>query len=259
MCFLYYALARNEERNMLRAYGESYWAYLRKTSAFIPGDRRFLGLSAPGPITVSGFLRGLAVWSGALVVAFAAGIGMSAFTITHRGLPVVEKDGMVALERRVVFEDRLSRSECILEFFGKNRLGEQLRRRENVRERLETSLALLAVDERVRRSLSGINEPYVVAAVPINPERTLFEKEQKVQHHPGRYLSRIYLAVLAGEDFARADGSDLFNGYLIDKERKMLLSVLVDPEERRIIQVTRVGFSEIFVDFYDRLLDKETF
>lgn len=259
MCFLYYALARNEERNMLRAYGDTYRSYLRSTSAFIPGDRYFLGLSEPGPVTVSGFFKGAALWVGALIVAFGAGIGMSAFTITHRGLPTVERNGIVALERRVVFEDRLSKSECILEFFGKHRLGEQLRRQENVREFLETSLDLLVADKQVHRSLSDVRGPFVIAAVPINPERVLFEMERKVKARPGRYLYRIYLAILGGADFTDDNVSDVFNGYLIDKERRMLLSTLVDPEERRVVQVVRVRFTEGFIDFFDRLLDKETF
>ena len=259
MCFLYYALARNEERNMLRAHGDSYRTYLARTSAFVPGDRRCIGLSEPGPITVSGMLKGIVLWVGALILAFMAGVGISAYTITHRDLPTFMSNGFVAFERRVVYKDNLSRSEHIIEFFGKRRLGAQLRREENVREMLEASLDLLAEDDRIQRNLNNLQEPFIVAAVPLNPERSLFKKERRVADKKHRHLYRIYLIVLAGDGDKSESGKTVFNGYLVDKEKKLLFSALVNPVEKRLLQVVRLEFSERFVDWFDRLLDKETF
>ncbi|MFP4055616.1 MAG: methyltransferase family protein [Candidatus Brocadiia bacterium] len=68
MMFLYYYLAKSEERTCLRLFGEAYQRYRQRTSFIFPGDRRLRPLRAklgpprlPAPLRVGGaFLLGLA-------------------------------------------------------------------------------------------------------------------------------------------------------------------------------------------------------
>ncbi|MBM3891439.1 MAG: isoprenylcysteine carboxylmethyltransferase family protein, partial [Verrucomicrobia bacterium] len=61
MMFLYYYLARSEERNCLRLFGEAYERYRQRTSFILPGDRllrplgtRVARLALPVPVRVAG-------------------------------------------------------------------------------------------------------------------------------------------------------------------------------------------------------------
>jgi len=49
MMFLYYYLAKSEERNCIRLFGEAYERYRKRTSFIIPGDRHLRGLAAKLP------------------------------------------------------------------------------------------------------------------------------------------------------------------------------------------------------------------
>jgi len=259
MCFLYYGLARIEERAMIQSHGDTYRSYWNATSAFIPGDRHLLRLSEPGPMTLRGFLAGLGTWIVAMILVFALGFAASAYTITHRGLPTVEKHGMIALERRVFFKDLYSESEFIHEFFGKRILQERLRRKEHVRENVGLCLGLLSMDERVQSQLDRIESPFTVIALPINPRGSQFPIEQRPEKDSGARLYRIYLAAAADSDNGPLPNESAFNGYLRDKKKKLLLSTLVNPQKRTVLQAVSVPFSKGFVDMFDRLMDKETF
>jgi protein-S-isoprenylcysteine O-methyltransferase Ste14 len=68
MLFLYYHLARSEERSCLRLFGQEYERYRERTSFIIPGDRLLRPLRArlprvclPAPLRVAGALAGTMV------------------------------------------------------------------------------------------------------------------------------------------------------------------------------------------------------
>ena len=85
--FLYYLLAKDEERRMLRRYGESYQAYLERTGMFLP---RLRGrIAAARPLTSwkpPSFLVHLIGGSAAV------GFGLRAYTVAH--LPLETTDGV---------------------------------------------------------------------------------------------------------------------------------------------------------------------
>ncbi len=88
MMLLYYLLALDEERRMLKAYPETYQAYREKTGMFLPRtiERRVLPGTAAGK--VAGFVL---VWALVLGGAFA----LRAYTVNH--LPVWIDGNFVAL------------------------------------------------------------------------------------------------------------------------------------------------------------------
>ena len=87
MLFLYYLLAKDEERRMLRHYGEAYQQYLVHTGMFIP---RVSKRPAPvRPLTMqTAFLVLAASISGAAIVGF----GLRAYTVAH--LPLEHMSGI---------------------------------------------------------------------------------------------------------------------------------------------------------------------
>jgi protein-S-isoprenylcysteine O-methyltransferase Ste14 len=258
MCFLYYALARSEERVMTEAHGESYLSYMKTTSAFVPGDSRLFHLPVPRRATLARTMTWMGVWLVALSIVFGVAFATSAYWITHRPLPLVTVDRMVGLERLMYPPGRRTK-DVVLEFLGGRRNMARLRREEQSRERLQRCLELLDADRRLDRLLLGAEDPYVVAAVPNHPGRTFFRQEW--QHHgdPGTGVYRVYLAAVAAADGSALPPEGVFNGYLKGKQQKLLVSSLVDPTKGRVLQVVAVPFEKEFLDFWDRLLDKTTF
>jgi len=88
MLFLYYLLARDEERRMLARFGESYKAYRKQTGMFFPrlSDRRAQRPATSQPLTLG---RGLAIFVALLAVSVGAGFVARAYTVRHLPLEVV--------------------------------------------------------------------------------------------------------------------------------------------------------------------------
>jgi protein-S-isoprenylcysteine O-methyltransferase Ste14 len=83
MLFLYRMLARSEEENCLRKYGESYHAYLERTGRFLPKawTRWF-----PAVLPQSGGLRvlaGLVLYAALVVGAVVVGNGLRSYSVAH--------------------------------------------------------------------------------------------------------------------------------------------------------------------------------
>lgn len=87
MLFLYYLLARDEERRMLNRFGDSYRAYMERTGMFLP---RFVrrGRSRQ-PLTVG---KAAGVLLVLLVVCVGSGFLLRAYTVRH--LPVTQVTGV---------------------------------------------------------------------------------------------------------------------------------------------------------------------
>ncbi len=88
MVLLYFILARDEEKRMLRAHGESYRVYMEKTGMFLPRslERLVLPASTAGRFLVWLVLAGLALGSA---------FGLRFYTIHH--LTMWERDNVAAL------------------------------------------------------------------------------------------------------------------------------------------------------------------
>ncbi|MCU0611820.1 MAG: hypothetical protein MUE60_08540, partial [Candidatus Eisenbacteria bacterium] len=196
MCFLYYALARAEERLMLGSCGEGYRSYLESTSAFFPGDRRFLRIPPPGPPTWRGAAGGLARWAFAMVLAFAVAVGISAVTIMNRRVSLVEEQGITALDRLAQHRGAARPGDTVREFFGRDALERSARSRLRTRERLSASLGLLAADPRLRDMLTAVPPPATILAIPVEPERALFEGEAACGEDSRDFL-RVYIAAVS--------------------------------------------------------------
>jgi protein-S-isoprenylcysteine O-methyltransferase Ste14 len=83
MLFLYYLLAKDEERRMLARYGDSYRTYMTRTGMFLPGAAEALwqaGARAERPVTAA---RGMAILVVLLGVVLGAGFALRAYTV-HR-------------------------------------------------------------------------------------------------------------------------------------------------------------------------------
>ncbi len=95
MLFLYYLLATDEERRMLRRHGEGYRAYMSRTGMFLPrlGDARPVPADAAPPRVGVG--RALGALVVLLVALVGVGFGLRAYTIRH--LPLASLDGADAL------------------------------------------------------------------------------------------------------------------------------------------------------------------
>jgi protein-S-isoprenylcysteine O-methyltransferase Ste14 len=83
MLFLYYVLAKDEERRMLARFGDSYREYMERTGRFLPRAVEGLwrgGERAEGPLTAA---KGMAILLVLLGVILGAGFALRAYTVDH--------------------------------------------------------------------------------------------------------------------------------------------------------------------------------
>jgi protein-S-isoprenylcysteine O-methyltransferase Ste14 len=88
MLFLYYLLARDEERRMLARYGEDYRAFMERTGMFFPrlSRRQRPRHDSSRPLTAA---SGLAILVALLVITVGAGFVARAYTVRHLPLEAV--------------------------------------------------------------------------------------------------------------------------------------------------------------------------
>ncbi|HEV2247308.1 MAG TPA: isoprenylcysteine carboxylmethyltransferase family protein [Terriglobia bacterium] len=95
MLFLYYLLARDEERRMAGRFGESYRAYLERTGMFVPRSvERLLGRRG-GPRPALTPVRAIGILLGLLVVCAGGGFALRAYTVRY--LPLAQVSGVDTL------------------------------------------------------------------------------------------------------------------------------------------------------------------
>lgn len=90
--FLYYLLAKDEERRMLARYGDGYGAYLERTGMFLPKFVERLLCKGEKPTRPLSFIRGAAIFLGTLVAVIGGGFILRAYTVRH--LPLAQVDGV---------------------------------------------------------------------------------------------------------------------------------------------------------------------
>jgi hypothetical protein len=96
MLFLYYLLARDEERRMIARYGDDYSAFMGRTGMFFP---RLSGNRAPRPESPRplGAGRGLAILVALLVISVGSGFVARAYTVRHLPLEIVGPVDVIAI------------------------------------------------------------------------------------------------------------------------------------------------------------------
>jgi len=94
MLFLYYLLARDEERRMLSQFGDDYRTYLERTGMFLPrAVERLLGRRGERPpLTVP---KAVGILLALLVVCLGSGFLLRAYTVRH--LPLAQISGIDVL------------------------------------------------------------------------------------------------------------------------------------------------------------------
>jgi len=93
MLFLYYLLARDEERRMLHRFGESYQGYMDRTGMFVPRwvEKWLLGEEAGGRPLLT-LPRAFCTLLGLLVVCVGGGFILRGYTVRH--LPLAQVSGV---------------------------------------------------------------------------------------------------------------------------------------------------------------------
>ncbi|MGO8990880.1 MAG: methyltransferase family protein [bacterium] len=92
MLFLYYLLAKDEERRMTNRFGESYISYMNRTGMFFPRfiEKVFTGSSKPQQRL--GLRKAIVIFLVLLVITVGSGFILRAYTVHH--LPLEQVNGM---------------------------------------------------------------------------------------------------------------------------------------------------------------------
>ena len=97
MLFLYYLLAKDEERRMLARYGDSYREYLKRTGMFLPRALEALWRAderVERPVTAA---KGLAIVLALLGVFLGIGFALRAYTVRHLPLQTEEDIDLIGI------------------------------------------------------------------------------------------------------------------------------------------------------------------
>jgi len=124
MLFLYYVLAKDEERRMFNRYGDSYGALVDRTGMFLPRrvERLLPGLAPAGVLPGPGTL--VAILCLFLVVTVGSGFALRTYTLRH--LPLVSVDGVDVIA--ITEEDVEAMPEILTSVFQAPKVAERLTR-----------------------------------------------------------------------------------------------------------------------------------
>ncbi len=99
MLFLYYLLAKDEERRMINRFGESYIAYMNRTGMFLPHfiERAFIGNPMPQQRLSIG--KAIVIFLVLLVVIVGSGFILRAYTVHHLPLEQVNRVDVITITK----------------------------------------------------------------------------------------------------------------------------------------------------------------
>jgi protein-S-isoprenylcysteine O-methyltransferase Ste14 len=99
MLFLYYLLAKDEERRMMNRFGESYIAYINRTGMFLPHfiERTLIGSSKPQQRV--GFGKAFVIFLVLLIVIVGSGFVLRAYTVHHLPLEQVSRVDVITITK----------------------------------------------------------------------------------------------------------------------------------------------------------------
>lgn len=109
MLFLYYLLAKDEERRMTSRFGEGYISYMNRTGMFFP---RFIGkalIESSKPEQHLGFGKAILIFAVLLVIVMGGGFILRAYTVHH--LPLKQINGVDVI---AIMKEDLSGAEQLL-------------------------------------------------------------------------------------------------------------------------------------------------
>jgi hypothetical protein len=109
MLFLYYLLAKDEERRMISRFGKSYIAYMNRTGMFLPHfiERAFTGNPKPQQRLSIG--KAIVIFLVLLVITVGSGFLLRAYTVHH--LPLEQVSGIDVI---AITKEDLTRAEQLL-------------------------------------------------------------------------------------------------------------------------------------------------
>ena len=99
MLFLYYLLAKDEERRMINRFGQSYIAYMNRTGMFLPHfiERALIGSSKSRQRL--GFGKAFVIFLVLLIVIVGSGFVLRAYTVHHLPLEQVNGVGVITITK----------------------------------------------------------------------------------------------------------------------------------------------------------------
>jgi protein-S-isoprenylcysteine O-methyltransferase Ste14 len=99
MLFLYYLLAKDEERRMINRFGESYIAYMNRTGMFLPHfiERAFTGNPKPQQRLSIG--KAIAIFLVLLVMTVGSGFILRAYTVHHLPVEQVNRVDVITITK----------------------------------------------------------------------------------------------------------------------------------------------------------------
>ena len=99
MLFLYYLLAKDEERRMIDRFGEGYIAYMNRTGMFLPHfiERALIG--NPKPQQRMGIGKAAVIFAVLLVVIVGSGFILRAYTVHHLPLEQVNRVDVITITK----------------------------------------------------------------------------------------------------------------------------------------------------------------
>ncbi len=99
MLFLYYLLAKDEERRMINRFGESYIAYINRTGMFLPHfiERALIGSSKPQQRL--GLGKAIVIFLVLLVITVGSGFILRAYTVHHLPLEQINRVDVITITK----------------------------------------------------------------------------------------------------------------------------------------------------------------
>jgi protein-S-isoprenylcysteine O-methyltransferase Ste14 len=113
MLFLYYLLAKDEERRMINRFGESYIAYMSRTGMFLPHFIEKLLIGSPKPQQRLSIAKAVVIFLVLLVVIVGSGFISRAYTVHHLPLEQVNHVDVITITR----EDLIAAKELLPSVF----------------------------------------------------------------------------------------------------------------------------------------------
>ena len=99
MLFLYYLLAKDEERRMTNRFGESYLSYVNRTGMFFPLFIEKVLIGSSMPQQRLGFGKAILIFAVLLAVVVGSGFILRAYTVRHLPLRQVNRVDVIAITR----------------------------------------------------------------------------------------------------------------------------------------------------------------
>jgi Phospholipid methyltransferase len=111
MLFLYYLLAKDEERRMINRFGDSYVAYMNRTGMFFPHFIEKVLVGSPRAQRRLGFRRTILIFALLLVIVVVTGFILRAYTVHHLPLKQVNHADVIAITNEdLITAEQLLRS-----------------------------------------------------------------------------------------------------------------------------------------------------